>query len=172
MRDTPLRLACGVRRVAPLRVARGVDAHDDDGTGSRSGPAVRDDVAVRRRIPDADGKAALQAWATGAASRAELGTAVRWTLQLLARRHPGGSLEVRVPPFGVVQCVEGVRHTRGTPPNVVETDADTWLALATGATTWQLATDSGVVHASGERADLATRLPVIGESRSSADGAS
>lgn len=161
MRDTPLRLACGVRRVAPLRVARGVDTHDNDGTGSRSVSAVRDDVAVRRRIPDEDGRASLQAWATGAASRTELGTAVRWTLQLLALRHPGGSLEVRVPPFGVVQCVEGLRHTRGTPPNVVETDAGTWLSLATGATTWQLATDAGDVQASGERADLAARLPLV-----------
>jgi hypothetical protein len=68
---------------------------------------------------------------------------------------------VRVPPFGVTQCVEGPRHTRGTPPNVVETDADTWLALVTGTKQWAEAVDSGVVRASGQRADLRDLLPLL-----------
>jgi hypothetical protein len=68
---------------------------------------------------------------------------------------------VRVPPFAAVQCVEGPKHTRGTPPNVIETDAATWLALATGARTWTEARESGTVHASGQRADLEGLLPLV-----------
>ena len=62
--------------------------------------------------------------------RTTLALAVRYTLQLLAEQAPGGTVEVRVPPYAAVQCVEGPKHTRGTPPNVIETDASTWLALA------------------------------------------
>ncbi len=75
---------------------------------------------------------------------------------------PGGSTEVRVPPFAVVQCVEGPRHTRGTPPNVVETDPLTWIRLATGRTGWAEALDAAKVSASGERADLSGLLPILG----------
>ena len=63
---------------------------------------------------------------------------MRYLLQLLAEKAPGNSVEVRVPPFGAVQVVEGPRHTRGTPPNVVETDPDTWIALATGVEQWRM----------------------------------
>jgi hypothetical protein len=69
-------------------------------------------------------------------------------------------VEVRVPPFAAVQVVEGVRHTRGTPPAVVETDAATWVALATGALTWPEAVADGLVQASGERTDLSPYLPL------------
>jgi hypothetical protein len=68
---------------------------------------------------------------------------------------------VRVPPFGATQAIEGPRHTRGTPPNVVEMDSATWLALATGATDWPVALAAGVVSASGSRADLSEHLPVL-----------
>jgi putative sterol carrier protein len=67
---------------------------------------------------------------------------------------------VRVPPFGVVQCIEGIRHTRGTPPNVVETDARTWLRLASGDLSWRDAVASGAVRASGQRTDLSALLPL------------
>ena len=93
--------------------------------------------------------------------RTTLALAVRYTLQLLAEQAPGGTVEVRVPPYAAVQCVEGPRHTRGTPPNVVETDAATWLALATGRLTWDDARAAGRVHASGQRADLRGHLPVL-----------
>ena len=93
--------------------------------------------------------------------RTTLALAVRYSLQLLAEQAPGGTVEVRVPPFGAVQCVEGPRHTRGTPPNVIETDAATWLALATGGLTWDDARAAGRVHASGQRADLRGHLPVL-----------
>jgi hypothetical protein len=85
---------------------------------------------------------------------------VRYLLEELAARSPGRSVEVRVPPFGAVQCIEGPRHTRGTPTNVVETDAATWLALATGATSWADAVATGAVRASGSRADLTAYLPL------------
>jgi Bacterial SCP ortholog len=92
----------------------------------------------------------------------ELRVAVRHLLQLLALRHPGHSLEVRVPPIAAVQCLEGPRHTRGTPPNVVETDPVTWMKLATGRLGWAEAVASAAVRASGARADLAAYLPLAG----------
>jgi hypothetical protein len=116
-----------------------------------------------RRVTDPEaGRAALGAWSVGPdqVSRATLGTAVRFTLEQLADMAPGGTVEVRVPPYGVVQCVAGPRHTRGTPPNVVETDAATWLQLVTGRRTWADALGSGAVRASGNRADLAEYLPL------------
>jgi hypothetical protein len=81
-------------------------------------------------------------------------------LAVLEERAPGRSVEVRVPPYAAVQVIPGVRHTRGTPPAVVEMDADTWIALATGELAWVAAESSGRVIASGERADLAPFLPL------------
>jgi Bacterial SCP ortholog len=81
-------------------------------------------------------------------------------LAVLAEQAPGNSVEVRVPPYAAVQCIPGVRHTRGTPPAVVETDAETWIALATGELSWTVAVDSGRVRASGQRTDLAPYLPL------------
>ncbi len=97
----------------------------------------------------------------GKPARAVLATAVRYSLEELAARHPGGSVEVRVPPFAAVQVLEGPRHTRGTPPAVVEMDAATWLALATGTLEFEQARAGGRVQASGNRADLGDLLPVV-----------
>lgn len=118
---------------------------------------------ARARIDDITGREAVAAWARDEASvdRQTLALAVRYTLQLLAELSPGGSVEVRVPPFGAVQCIEGPRHTRGTPPNVIEMDASSWLALASGRATWEEARASGRVHASGQRAELTGHVPVI-----------
>jgi uncharacterized protein (TIGR03083 family) len=80
---------------------------------------------------------------------------------MLATRAPGRSLELRVPPYAAVQCIEGPRHTRGTPPNVVETDPLTWIRLAAGRQAWTEAVNSGSVHARGERADLTGWLPLF-----------
>lgn len=85
---------------------------------------------------------------------------VKHYLAVLEERAPGRSVEVRVPPFAAVQVIPGVRHTRGTPPAVIETDSDTWLAVATGRTTWGEALASGAVVASGERTDLTAYLPL------------
>ncbi|MDR0482608.1 MAG: sterol carrier family protein [Cellulomonadaceae bacterium] len=141
-------------------------------------------MPARRRTPEPVGRAAVSAWQGGEASRAEVLTAVRYTLEELAARNPGGAVEVRVPPAGVVQigvadgaggaeagrAVEPAsaasdgrnpRHTRGTPPAVVETTCDVWLRLATGALAWDDAVDSGAVSASGRRAILRDLLPVV-----------
>jgi len=138
-------------------------------------------VAVaRRRIDPADGQAALSQWAAGAVPpsdaapaavpapvpaasavpRSVIATAVRYSLEEVTARAPGNSVEVRVPPFGVTQCVEGPRHTRGTPPNVIECDAATWLAMVTGRLSWADAVGAGRVAASGLRADLSALLPL------------
>jgi len=113
-----------------------------------------------RRIDTADGRAALAAVANGEAARPQIATAVRYLLQLLDEKAPGNSVEVRVPPFGAVQVVQGPRHTRGTPPNVVEMDAATWIAVATGAEQWADAVAAGRVAASGIRADIEALLPL------------
>ena len=86
---------------------------------------------------------------------------VKHFLAVLAERSPGASVEVRVPPYAAVQAVAGVRHTRGTPPAVVELDAETWIALATGDVAWTEAERHGRVRASGERADLSPLLPLV-----------
>ncbi len=108
------------------------------------------------------GRAALQAWLVDpdGVPRAVVRTAVRFTLEELAEVAEGSSVEVRVPPDGAVQAVAGPRHTRGTPPNVVETDPGTWLRLVSGALTWAEAVADGAVSASGERADLSAHLPL------------
>lgn len=120
---------------------------------------------ARRRVPAAEGEAALRAALSAAPGakpdRNVLATAVRFSLEELAERAPGNSVEVRVPPFGVTQCVAGPRHTRGTPPNVIETDAATWLALAAGRLSWADAVSAGRVAASGLRADLSDWLPLF-----------
>ncbi|MDG4834477.1 sterol carrier family protein [Solwaraspora sp. WMMD1047] len=85
--------------------------------------------------------------------------AVRALLMELAGRAPGRSVEVRVPPYGAIQCCAGPRHTRGTPPNVVETDPITWLRLATGRVDWAEAVSDGRIRTSGTRADLSPYLP-------------
>ena len=99
--------------------------------------------------------------ADGTPLRAVLRAAVSYTLGLLASQAPGRTVEVRIPPFAAVQCVPGPRHTRGTPPNVVETDALTWLDLATGKLAWAAAVASGRLRASGQRADISGYLPVV-----------
>ena len=82
-------------------------------------------------------------------------------MALLEEKAPGHSVEVRVPPYAAAQVIEGVRHTRGTPPAVIEMDVDTWLDLATGALSWNYAFLSGRIRASGERADLTEYLPLM-----------
>ncbi len=135
----------------------------------------------RRRIAVDEGRAALAAWqdansatpgvnvpgtkvpaagGTGAVPRTTIATAVRYSLEEVTARAPGNSVEVRVPPFGVTQCVEGPRHTRGTPPNVIECDAATWLAMVSGQLSWADAVAAGKVAASGLRADLSALLPL------------
>jgi len=90
----------------------------------------------------------------------EVLAAVKQTLAALVERSPGRAIEVRIPPYAAVQCGAGPTHTRGTPANVIEMDADTWLALATGERTWADAMSQGLISASGARADLTDLLPI------------
>lgn len=107
-------------------------------------PAAADDV--RRALAAREGE--------------NLRLLVKHYLALLQEQAPGGAVEVRVPPYAAVQVIEGVRHTRGTPPGVVETDALTWVALCVGEIEWGQAVADGLVHASGERTDLSGLLPM------------
>jgi hypothetical protein len=117
---------------------------------------------ARARISPELGSAAVRAALAEVPARDDTAMAVRYLLQVLADKAPGNTVEIRVPPFGATQAIEGPRHTRGTPPNVVEMDPATWLALATGRETWAAALAAGRVHASGQRADLGDVLPVLG----------
>lgn len=115
---------------------------------------------LHRSLPDLDGPVL---------ARGPMGRGIRTLTAILAERHPGGSVEVRIPPHAAVQCAirlgpddgAGPTHTRGTPPNVVETDPLTFLRLATGRTSWHDALQSGTIHASGARADLSAALPLL-----------
>ncbi len=106
--------------------------------------------------------AALARFRADGRDRDDLRLLAKHFLALLVERAPGGAVEVRVPPYAVAQCVEGTRHTRGTPPAVVETDPSTWIELAVGDLAWADAVGAGRVFASGERSDLGALLPVTG----------
>lgn len=112
--------------------------------------------------------AALSAWLEGEApqpARALLADACRRTARTLAEELPGKTVELRVPPFVAVQCVDGPAHTRGTPPNVVEMGPETWLRVATGRSTFEAEVAAGAIDASGSRAEeIARGLPVIARS--------
>lgn len=112
-----------------------------------------------------DAVAAVAPWlddASATPERSALAAAVRMSVRTLAQIAPGHSVEVRVPPFVAVQCIAGPRHTRGTPPNVVETDPRTWLLLAAGYVAFDAAVRDGRVDASGSRAgDVAGYLPLV-----------
>jgi Bacterial SCP ortholog len=100
-----------------------------------------------------------------APDRGALATAVRLTARTLAEVAPGASVEVRIAPFAAVQCICGPRHTRGTPPNVVETDPRTWLQLAAGILPLEDAKATGAVTLSGSRAgEIGHWLPLFGVS--------
>jgi hypothetical protein len=118
----------------------------------RSGPALgRASVTAVRAAVDT-GREPL---------REAMRTATRFLLDSLAERAPGRAVEVRVPPYAAVQCVAGPRHTRGTPPNVIETDPLTWLDLATGRLDWAAAVATGKLRVSGPRADVSEYLPLV-----------
>jgi hypothetical protein len=121
---------------------------------------------VRRPGPDEIEAALLASVAgqlvadPGSAEPAAVKVAARLLAARLVDTAPGRSVELRVPPLLAVQCVTGPRHTRGTPPNVVETDPATWVLLGTGQLAWADALAAGRVHASGLRADLSGYLPL------------
>ncbi|MGW7687020.1 sterol carrier family protein [Kribbella sp. NPDC054772] len=103
---------------------------------------------------------ALQRYDDGAAERADLKLLTKELLKLLVAKAPGHAVEVRVPPYGAVQCIEGPRHTRGTPGAVIEMPPELWIDVALGRVTWADARVSGKLRASGERTDLTGLLPL------------
>jgi Bacterial SCP ortholog len=118
-------------------------------------------VPIRLRTADpAEVDPALQRFRAGSASVDDLRLLTKHLLALLVGRAPGGAVEVRVPPYAVAQCLSGTRHTRGTPPAVVEMDPATWIALAVGDLAWAEAERDGRLVASGERSDLSGLLPL------------
>lgn len=130
----------------------------DGGVAQRKAPSY---VDVAHAID------AVGAWLddeTATVSRPDIAAAVRASARYVAAEHPGGSVELRVPPYVAVQCIEGLNHRRGTPPNVVEMSPRTWLRLAAGKQAWPDAVQAGEVNVSGTRADLGAVLPVIDES--------
>lgn len=116
---------------------------------------------MRRKIARPDGLMAIQAYLEGSATEAELATAVRFLLEELGTDHPGNSVEVRVPPLGAIQCIQGPTHTRGTPANVVEMDPTSWLELALGNSSFEQLASLGKLTASGNRSDLAGLFPIF-----------
>jgi hypothetical protein len=117
-------------------------------------------MPARLRVADPAQVAAALARVTEEPASADLRLLTKHFLAVLEQRAPGHSVEVRVPPYAAVQVIPGVRHTRGTPPAVVETDAPTWIALATGQLAWADAVSSARISASGERTDLSAYLPL------------
>ncbi|MFE2722042.1 sterol carrier family protein [Kitasatospora sp. NPDC059327] len=131
----------------------------------RLGSMLLSDLLVTRLVETvvhADDLADALGTAAFPHDRQALAAVTRLLADAFADRTPGGAVELRIPPYAVVQAVEGPRHTRGTPPNVVETDPLTWIRLATGRTDWATAMDAAALSASGERSDLAAYLPVLG----------
>ncbi|MGH3359902.1 MAG: sterol carrier family protein [Nocardioidaceae bacterium] len=111
-------------------------------------------------LPDAEFEPIRARIEAGTADKTDLRAATKHLLALLVEKAPGRSVEVRVPPYAAAQCIPGARHTRGTPPAVVEMDAPTWIALALGDQVWAEAVRAGRITASGERSDLSAYLPV------------
>jgi len=117
-------------------------------------------MPARLRVADPADVAAALVRVAEHPEGADLRLLTKHFLAVLEQRAPGHSVEVRIPPYAAVQVIPGVRHTRGTPPAVVETDAETWIALATGELAWADALSSARVSASGERTDLSPYLPL------------
>jgi uncharacterized protein (TIGR03083 family) len=161
---TPAELIAGLRDRAPVLEAAAAVSPKAVVVGGRGPLTAQDWVTTRlieivvhcddvtRSVPEHDPVPLV---------RPALATVTRVLAQTLAAQAPGRSVEVRVPPFVAVQAVAGPRHTRGTPPNVVETDPVTWMRVASGRLAFGDALASGAVRASGTRADLSDHLPLL-----------
>ena len=116
---------------------------------------------ARRKIQNPEGQAAIAAYLTNNYTTDQFELAVRFLLQETANRYPGNAVELRVPPLGAIQCIEGPNHKRGTPANVVELDPVSWLELALGRASFEQLHESGKLTASGNRSDLAGMFPIF-----------
>lgn len=141
---------------ATLDVTRG-----DPVLAARRGPIRMSDFLVTRVNEFVVHSLDLSDGEDESLAEAAITVSCRMLAGILSERAPGRAVELRVPPFVAAQCVEGPRHTRGTPGNVVECDPVTWVDLACGRVAWQTAVSGGRVRASGTRADLSAHLPVL-----------
>jgi uncharacterized protein (TIGR03083 family) len=160
----PAALIAALRDTAPVRAAAQELADRTAITGGRGAITALDWVITRTAelvVHCDDFGRSLPDLAPVPLHRPALATTTRLLTQTLAAHAPGRSVEIRVPPFAAVQAIEGPRHTRGTPPNEVETDPLTWLRLATGRQHFADAVAGGLVRASGARADLSAHLPLL-----------
>jgi uncharacterized protein (TIGR03083 family) len=165
---TPGQLRTGVRGAFEAMTAAVEGADPARIVAARAGAIRLDELIVTRCVEGVVHGLDLQSALGGlglvptlAPDRDALKISTRALLGAMALKAPGKSVEVRVPPHGAVQAVEGIRHTRGTPPNVVETDALTWVRLAAGRLSWSAAVATGGVHASGDRSDISEFLPLL-----------
>jgi hypothetical protein len=152
--DAAARLEAGVQMSQVITTPRGPSTIEDF-IATRIVELIVHTDDLNRSVPEQT-SAALQ--------RSALARCTRTLASILAGQHPGRSVEVRVPPYAAVQCAigdPGPTHTRGTPPNVVETDPVTFLQLGTGRISWTDAVNKGSVHASGLRANLSPALPLL-----------
>ena len=162
--QSPADLIETLRDIAPLTAAA-AETPDRAVLRAARGPTTALDWATTRLIELVvhcdDFSRSLPERAPVPLQRAALAGATRALAEILAAQAPGRSVEVRVPPFVAVQVIDGPRHTRGTPANVVETDPVTWLRLATGRVAFAAVVASGELRASGNRADLTAYLPLL-----------
>ncbi|MEO7126179.1 MAG: sterol carrier family protein [Nakamurella sp.] len=114
----------------------------------------------RRLVTDDDLRAAMAVAASADPDPAQIPEAVRTTARAIAQQNPGKTVEIRIPPYIAVQAFDGLRHTRGTPPNTIEMSADTWLGLVSGRLVWSAEVAAGTVRASGTRANISQVLPL------------
>jgi hypothetical protein len=84
----------------------------------------------------------------------EMKVQVKQILKIVQELAPGGSVELRIPPYAAIQCIEGINHRRGTPPNVVEMSAETLIDLTQNPEEWQKFREIGLISASGTNSDL------------------
>jgi uncharacterized protein (TIGR03083 family) len=152
-----------VTAAADLRAA--VAAAGDVVVHARRGPIKVSDLLATRVnelvVHSLDLSASVPELDPVVIDRQALGVSCRMLAGILAERAPGRTVELRIPPYSAIQCIEGPRHTRGTPPNVVEVDAVAWVELATGRLAWPVAISDGRLRASGERSDISAQLPVL-----------
>jgi len=84
----------------------------------------------------------------------EIKSQVKKILKVVEELAPGRSVELRVPPYAAIQCVEGGNHRRGTPANVVEMSGETLINLAQDPGKWEVFCNQGLISASGTSSDL------------------
>ena len=95
---------------------------------------------------------------------------VKKILKVVEQIAPGKSVELRIPPYAAIQCVEGGNHRRGTPPNVVEMAGETLINLAEEPAKWETFCNQGLISASGTGSDLSQLFEEVSKLMESLNG--